>query len=147
MKYDTYTNIHATDDLSIFDFYSDGPNGKFLKRAEFMRTDSDKVYSLVFGDVMPNGDIDDSVISNNGDRNKILATLAYIIELYLNQYPDRWVYFIGNTLSRTRLYRMAISTNYIELSMKFSIYTHIDNVILPFQKNTPLSGLFIRIKS
>ena len=77
---------------------------------------------LAFGDVDGNDDIDDHRVSDNGDRNKILATVVYVIDLYTIKYPGRWIFFKGSTKERTRLYRMAISINLEELSEKFEIY-------------------------
>ncbi len=42
--------------------------------------------------------------------------------MYTMAYPERWVYFEGSTAARTRLYRMAISLNFDELSSHLDIF-------------------------
>lgn len=146
MKYPVYKELKITDDYSIFEFVSFGAAGKIPKRIEFIPTESPDFFNLAFGDIDERGEIDDYSISNNGDRNKILATVAYTVEIYLNKYPDRWVYFRGSTEERTRLYRMAVGINLEELSLKFEIYAEQDNDIVPFKKNIEVLGLLIKKK-
>jgi hypothetical protein len=146
MKYEVYNEIRITDDYSIFEFVSIGQNGNIPKRIEFMPTEIPGFFNLAFGDVGANGEIDDSNVSDNGDRNKILATIAYAIEIYLNKYPGRCVYFKGSTRERTRLYRMAVGLNLEELTTKFEIYAEQQSGIVPFQKNIEVLGLLIKKK-
>ncbi|HEX6429034.1 MAG TPA: hypothetical protein VF008_15165, partial [Niastella sp.] len=98
-----YTEIEADSKYARFEFMSEGHNGKIPKRIEFTSTQWHGVYNLAFGDIKENGDLDDLNISNNGDRNKILATIVKVVESYTNKYPDRWIYFEGSTEHRTRL--------------------------------------------
>lgn len=98
------------------------------------------------GDIDENGEIDDYSISDNGDRNKILATVANAVEIYLTKYPDRWVYFKGSTQERTRLYRMAVGLNFEELSLKYEIYAERKDGIAPFEKNSEVLGLLVKRK-
>jgi hypothetical protein len=144
MKYDIYKEIRVTDDYSIFDFISTGKRGSIPKRIEFMPTEVDGFFNLAFGDVDENGEIDDYSISDNGDRNKILATVAYTVDIYLSKYPERWVYFRGSTEERTRLYRMAIGLNIDELSLKYNIYIEQKDGIVPFQKDIEIIGLLVK---
>ena len=144
MKYDVYKEIRITDDYSIFDFISKGRRGNIPKRIEFMPTEIDGIFNLAFGDVDENGGIDDYSITDNGDRNKILATVAYTVDIYLSKYPERWVYFRGSTEERTRLYRMAIGINIEELSSKFKIYAEQKDGMVPFHKNIEIIGLLVK---
>src|SRR5258708_32918539 len=122
MQYENYPSFHIADDLSVFDFYSVGKRGKVPKRIVFMRTETTGVYNLAFGDIDENGKIDDMKISDNGDRNKILATVAKAVDEYTKRYPRRWIIFTGSTSQRTRLYRMAIGIQWEQLRKKSEIY-------------------------
>ena len=146
MKYEVYDQLQIADDFSIFDFVSEGRNGKISKRIEFMSTDIPGIVNLAFGDIDGDGEINDYSISNNGDRNKILSTVAFATEIYLHKYPERWIYFKGSTEERTRLYRMAIGINFEELRLKFDIYAEQPNGFVPFQKNTQAFGLLVKKK-
>jgi hypothetical protein len=147
VKYAVYKSIKVSDDYSIFEFISRGKQGDINKRIEFMPTDTPNYYNLAFGDVDESGEINDYSISNNGDRNMILATVAYAVEIYLDKHPERWVYFSGSTEERTRLYRMAIGLNFDELKVKFDIYAEIATSIVPFERNIDALGIVVKKKT
>ena len=109
-------------------------------------TEMDNIFNLAFGDVGENGEFDDLRISDNGDRNKILATVVNIITSYTDRYPGRWILFQGSTESRTRLYRMAIGLNLEELSVKFEIYTFEEDKLVLFCKNMNVNAFLIMRK-
>ncbi len=146
MKYEVYRDINTTKDYSEFDFISVGKNGTIHKRIVFEPMQMKGIYSVALLDVDKNGSIRDDTIGNNGDRDKILASVAYTVEIYLGKYPERWVYFRGNTSGKTRLYRMAVGLNIDELVLKFDIYAEQVDGIVPFQKNVPLLGILGRKK-
>ena len=146
MKYEVYGDIEVTDDFNVFDFVSDGRNGSIPKRVAFTKTEWNNVYNLAFGDIDDDNDIDDYSVSNNGDRNKILATVASIVEAYTKKYPDRWIIFRGSTTERTRLYRMAVGLYLEELSTKFEIYAFVNENVVPFVKNLKINAFLIKRK-
>lgn len=146
MKHEAYGDVKVTDDFSVFDFFSTGRNGAILKRIVFIKTERDNVYSLVFGDVDNDGKVDYYSVSNNGDRNIILATIVKAVGGYTQKYPDRWIFFSGSTNERTRLYRMAVGLNLEELSAEFEIYAYVDGQIVPFVKNMKIDGFLIKRK-
>lgn len=147
MKYEIYHHIKISDDLSIFDFLSVGRNGQIPKRIEFAPTEIPGIVNLAFGDINENGEIDDYSISDNGDRNKILATVAFAVEVYLNQYPEKWIYFKGSTEERTRLYRMAIGLNLDELAKKFDLYAEQSEGMVSFRRNIEVKGILVKKKN
>ncbi|GEP92935.1 hypothetical protein SAMN05660909_04898 [Chitinophaga terrae (ex Kim and Jung 2007)] len=146
MKYEVYKDLYIRDMYAIFELFSIGPKGLIPKRIAFIPTEYPDIYNLVFGDINKSDEIDDYSVSDNGDRNKVLATVAYAVEIYLNKHPNRYVFFTGSTKERTRLYRMAIGLNFDELSTKFNIYCQTDTGIIPFQKNISTTGLLIKRK-
>lgn len=149
MKYEYYAAIKTADDLSSFDFVSTGKSGEVVKRVVFMPTEINDVYNLAFGDIMENGEIDDYCITNNGDRNKILATVFDVVNTYTSRYPERMIYFRGSTKERTRLYRIAIGLNLEELSRIFEIYAEIeeDDRFIPFRKNMEIEAFLVKRKA
>ena len=146
MKYDVYRDIEVTDDFNVFDFDSYGRNGTIKKRVAFTKTEWDKVFNLAFGDVDGDNEIDDYSVSDNGDRNKILATIAFIVDAYTKRHPDRWVIFRGSTMERTRLYRMAVGLHLEELSTKFEVYAFVNENVMPFVKNLKINAFLIKRK-
>jgi len=149
MKYEIYSDLVIARDFHVFEFVSTGKFGHIPKRIAFIPTELPEVYNLAFGDINENGEIDDYAISDNGDRSKIPATLAKVIELYTDRFPKRWIYFRGSTNERTRLYRMAISLNLEELSEKFEIYAEAKEIpeFLPFRKNMQIMAFLVKQKN
>jgi hypothetical protein len=149
MKYDMYPDYKYTHDYSVFDFVSIGKNGAIPKKITFTTTELEYVYNLAFGDVDENGDIDDFRISDNGDRNKILATVFNVVDIYTKKFPERWIYFRGSTSERTRLYRIAVGLNLEELSEIFEIYAFTDKQeeLKLFTKNMEISSFVIKRKN
>lgn len=102
---------------------------------------------MAFGDVQGDGSIDDSSISNNKDMEKILATIAKIINLFFDKHPKSSVFFTGSTKARTRLYRMAIGNNWAELSKIYRVDVVLqDGSIAPFAKGTACEAFIIENK-
>ena len=147
MKYEMYLDYIYTNDFSVFDFISIGKNGAIPKRITFTTTELAYVYNLAFGDVDENGNLDDCRISDNGDRNKILATVFNVVDLYTKKYPERWISFRGSTKERTRLYRIAVGLNLEELAMIFEIYAFVEAELKPFCKNMEINAFVIKRKS
>ena len=146
MKYEVYTEIEVTDDFAIFDFISTGRNGDILKRVAFTKTDQDKVYNLALGDVDEDNEINDYAVTDNGDRNKVLATVASIVEAYTKRFPDRWIIFRGSTAERTRLYRIAVGLHLDELSDLYEIRGYVAGDAVPFVKNMKINAFLIKRK-
>lgn len=86
-KYQSKANKTQT----VFYFTSEGPNGRILKKVRYSKIKYkgiNNLYSLGFGDINnETGDFDDSVITDNHDREKVLATVAQTVILFLKRYP------------------------------------------------------------
>jgi hypothetical protein len=122
MSYESYSVAEAREDLSFFEFTSVGPRGNIKKVVAFLPTADPRVFNLAFGDMYSDDSTpDDRVVTDNGDRNRVLATVAEIVDRYTKRYPTRWVYFRGSTKERTRLYRIAITLNLEVLASKYEI--------------------------
>ncbi|MEV4882915.1 hypothetical protein MRBLMN1_001391 [Chitinophaga ginsengisegetis] len=147
MKYGTYQLLQASADLCIFHFISIGPNGNVIKQLAFQETTIPGIYNLCLSDISETGDSDVGKVTNNKDRNLVLATVADIVGIYLERNPNQWILIEGSTSSRTRLYRMAIGINFEELSARFDIYTQRDGKLIPFKKNMPAENFIICLKN
>ncbi len=152
MNYEKYNNVSANSNFLKYEFNSFGPKGVIQKCIHFTETSNAQIFNLAFGNLLENGSIDDLAIDNNLDRNKILATVVSIIYEFSYHYPEKWVFFCGSTIERTRLYRMAITTNFEELSNDFEILGVIDDIELgfvykPFQKGINYFGFLIKQKN
>jgi hypothetical protein len=53
---------------------------------------------------------------------KVLATVASTVYAFTEKYPNAWIVATGSTSVRTRLYRMGMTNNLIEIKEDFDIY-------------------------
>ena len=113
MKLPKY-EIEAEDSLEVFEFTSEGTKGSIPKLIKFSETTLKGFYNLAFGDKnLLTGEIDDKVVSNNGDSEKVLATIVSAVYAFTDRENEAWIYATGSTPTRTRLYRIGI-TKYLE---------------------------------
>lgn len=114
MKLDRY-ELKAGQNLTTFEFLSEGPKGPIRKLIQFQRMNLPNLYNLAFGDVNSlTGQFDDKIITDNNDTEKVLATVVASVYAFTGQYPDTWIYATGSTATRTRLYRIGIN-KYFEI--------------------------------
>lgn len=155
-KYDILTSTGS----EVFEFISEGKKGEIEKIIQFENTffPDEPLYNLAFGDKkyrtikgVRTMYVDDSVGSENGDRDKVLATVVVAVYEYTSVYKDRSIIFTGSDDRRTRLYRMAISKNYDELSKDYDIFGAVKegNLLLkvPFNSNTTFFAYIIKRKA
>ena len=122
MKKDKY-QYKSEGQFEYFEFYSEGPKGVIKKVVEFQLTIQEDVYNLAFGDYSDKArEIDDLSVTNNGDSLKVLATVASTIYAFIEKHPNAVVVATGSTAARTRLYRMGITNNLVEISEDFLIF-------------------------
>ena len=134
-------------DATIFEFTSVGPKGNIRKRVIYSKTQVEGLYNLAFGDKDLNtGEIDDTVITDNKDSLKVLATVAFTIYTFVKAYPSAWVGITGSTKARTRLYQIGISNNLEYIMADFVVLGKKDKVWHPFEKNTEYEAFLITLK-
>ncbi|MCF8374049.1 MAG: hypothetical protein K9H64_20675 [Bacteroidales bacterium] len=111
-----------------------------------MPTNYKDLYNLGFGDKnLETGEIDDQAISNNGDSEKVLATVVATLYTFTVKHPNAMVYATGSTNSRTRMYRMGIAKYLDEVINDFEIYGELDNDWEEFKKDVEYEG-FLAIR-
>jgi hypothetical protein len=113
----------------------------------FATTDLPNIYSLTLANLLPDGSLDDTTVSDNGDMEKILATVFQCITVFLNDYPDSIVGFSGSSVSRTRLYQIAIARELEEANTRFNVWGFTQDIIEPFQRNKAYEGFLISFKN
>jgi len=139
--------LASSDMMMTFEFISEGPKGLIHKLVRYQPTNLKDVYNIAFGDKdAKTGDIDDTVISNNSDSEKVLATVAATIYAFTDKYPDIWIYATGSTKARTRLYRMGISKFLSEVSEDFEVLGELNDAWDKFRENIDYEGFLVRRK-
>lgn len=146
MSLDQY-NLKADEAFMSFEFISKGPKGEIIKLIQYTRLDRGDIYNLGFGDKDElTGDINDIVITDNKDREKVLATVVASVYIFTANYPHSWIFLEGSTQSRTRLYRMAISVYFDELNKHFNIFGFVENKWVGFEKDYDYIAFLIKRK-
>ena len=126
---------YRTNEQNIdYEFESVGPIRKILKIARFTKI-GEYLYNFGFGDLDPTtGNISDTVVSNNSDGDKVLATVANIIVNFFEIYPHADVFIKGTSDARTRRYQMGISKYFGEISRSLEILGYFEGNWVPFEK-------------
>lgn len=149
MRLEKYELKEDTNKIA-FEFTSEGPKGSILKGVFYSKLNIEgvkNVYNLAFGDKdSDSGEIDDRVITDNQDCEKVLATVANTVVIFTNHYPKAKIYFEGSNDARTRLYQMAISKYFYELSETFDIKGYFSKKWSPFEKDINYEAFFITRK-
>ena len=119
-RYPSFTS----NDYQDYEFYSEGPKGKVKKIVHYEKVNEKPIiYNIAFGDEdEETGRINDTAVTNNQDRDMVLATVASTIIDFTNHYGNHLIHAEGSTPARTRLYQMGISSIWEEISTDFEVY-------------------------
>ena len=140
MKVEKY-NLKASSKGRRYEFVSEGPKGAIRKLIEFQETQDEGLFNLAFGDKAPLTDeIDDLVVTDNGDTEKVLATVVAAVYAFCDQYPDAYIYASGSTESRTRLYRMGITKYLDQMQQDFYLFGQISDDFPVFEPGMTYEG-------
>ena len=139
--------LESDRNLLLFEFVSLGTKGRIIKIVQYTETNLKNVYNLGFGDKdEKTGEISDLVITNNGDSRQVLATVASTVYAFTSKYPDAWIYAKGSNNARTRLYRIGITNNLIEIKKDFEIFGLKDSQWHTFRKGIDYEAFLIKRK-
>jgi hypothetical protein len=143
-------NIEVNSTKTSFEFVSEGPKGRILKRIEYSELKVkgiENLYNLGFGDVnLESNDIDFSVITDNKDSEKVLATVINTIYIFAKYHPEAKIHFEGVNKARTRLYQIAISVYFEDFSKTFDIQGYTSEKWFNYEKNISHEAFLITLK-
>lgn len=126
-----------TEENHRYEFNSKGPKGIVRKIVIYDTTNFEviPIFNLVFGDWDPlTGRPDDTVVTNNNDRKKVLSTVAATVLEFMRERPNAAIYAKGSTLSRTRLYRMGIALIWDEIKEEMDLFGRLNGRWYDFTK-------------
>ena len=133
---------YSREEQTRYTFISSGKE-EIIKVIAFSTTRYQNILNMGFGDLMPDGNIDDKRNSNNGDMVRVLATVIQILKTFLSNYPEYKIFFKGSTDRRTSFYQRIISIHYNELTLEYKITALIKNengyIEVNFDKNATIS--------
>jgi hypothetical protein len=147
MKDDSYP--YDRTQSSSYTFTSIGKK-RIDKQVVFTPTSVPNIVNMGFGDVLPDGSIDDKANSNNGDIVRVLATTVQILIDFTSKFPDIEIFFAGSTLERTKLYTRVLRTYYYTFNKAFIIRGLIKDgegyTELPFEPKADLKFVGFLVK-
>jgi hypothetical protein len=147
MKHEKY-QLESDRKLLLFEFTSVGPKGTIKKLVQYTETNLKNFFNLGFGDKdASTGEINDTIITNNGDSQKVLATVASTVYAFTDKHPDAWIYAKGSNFVRTRLYRIGITNNLKEIEKDFHVFGLKDDQWHEFRIGTEYQAFLIRRKN
>ncbi|SEL97802.1 DUF6934 family protein [Parapedobacter koreensis] len=140
-------HIEIDDKHTVYEFTSIGPKGDVCKIVKYSETNLKNLFNLGFGDKNPEtNEVDDLVVTNNGDSQKVLATVAATVYHFTDRYPDASIIATGSTKARTRLYQMGISNNLEAIEKDFLVYGLKAKKWEPFNKKTTYEAFLVKRK-
>lgn len=128
-------------------FESVGPNGKISKNILYSSTSIPDFYNLALGDVRIDGSLDIFSKTNNGDLEKIMATVIQTMLIFLNRYPNAKVFFTGSTPARTRLYQIVLAKEITKVTDFLTVLGLYDESLEPFEANKTYEAFVISKKN
>ena len=147
MQEDRY-RVETSFDLTTFEFVSEGPKGRIEKVVVYSEINLKDVYNLAFGDKDPiSGFLNDLTVTNNGDSQKVLATVAATLYAFTEERIKATIVATGSTAARTRLYRMGITNNLESIKDDFEVFGLTENKKWEaFRKNITYGAFLVRRK-
>lgn len=128
-------------------FTSEGTQGIVEKLIIFQATYLKHVFNLAFGDINPKtGEIDDLIVTNNEDSEKVLITVATAVFEFTERYKNCFVNLKGSTKSRTRLYQMGITKYWQEISCDFVVFAEVQKDWVNFEANLKYEAFLVSRK-
>ena len=131
-KYD----IRTGETVFIYEFTSVGTKGSIQKMIDFQYTNLKDI----------TGEIDDKVVSNNGDMEKVLATIVAAVYSFTDRFPEAWIYAEGSTPARTRLYRINIVKYLFAINEDFDLRCLLNGEWEEFNPSVDYQGFVVKRK-
>jgi hypothetical protein len=139
--------VENNPDYTVFEFLSVGTKGTIIKQIRYSKYHNLDVYNLGFGDFdEKNNEINDLVITDNGDFEKVLATVASTLYIFTEEHPEVWVLIRGSSKSRIRLYQIGITKFFNEINQTFNIQGLKEKIWYDFEKNINFEAFLIKRK-
>ena len=138
--------IESSVGSTYFEFVSSGINGNIVKVVKYVPfTNQTELFNLGFGDKnIETGELDDLVVTNNGDTDKVLATVGMTVYDFFEEHPYATVYLKGSTGSRTRLYQISITKFIEQITIDFDVYGELEDQFERFRKYVSYNGFLIQ---
>ena len=131
-------------------FIAKGRKGAIKKVVRFTKMDTSTLtyYNLGFGDWNEKENkIDDFIVSNNQDAERVLATVSATVVDFTNHHLEVFIFAQGSSASRTRRYQMGLNKYWEQIAPMFEVFGLVeDQGFLPFEKGKNYSAFIVKRK-
>ena len=141
-----FYEFSVSDDATFYEFDSIGEKRVVHKQVKFSPGFIPDFYWLALVDLLDDGSVSDSSRPNQGDVERVLATVLQTMLTFFKQYPTASVAFAGSTESRTRLYNIAIIRELNNARDTFTIQGYIDGKFEVYSPNKAYTGFAVSLK-
>jgi hypothetical protein len=143
-----YYEYYSDNQCLYFEFESVSKSKTVKKIIVFSPLENNQnLYNLALADANEDGSFSDKAVTNNDDMEKVIATVIQAILRFFEKYPSKWVYIEGSTPDRTRLYRIVISKELLEVKKIVDIYGILGAEIEEFIKNRAYDSFVLALNS
>ena len=102
-----------------FIFESEGNQGQIIKIVQFTQLENNE-WNLGFGD-LKDGTIDDSIMSSNQDAFKVIKTVAKVVTVFFQEYPQSRVIIKPIDDKRKKLYNYVFQRHNNDIEHIFNV--------------------------
>ncbi len=136
MSLDQY-EVEFSEYHTDYEFVSVGKRGSILKVVQYTKMSYSNWYNLGFGDKnLETGKWGDLTVSDNGDDEKVLATVGATAIDFLDWHPQATIFATGSTPVRTRKYQMGLNRIHGALTEGYDVQGFVGGQWQPFERNT-----------
>ena len=137
-----FYDFRILENAARFEFESVGKH-TVRKVVLYLETSLSGVYNLVLADLLDNGELDVTTITNNNDRDTVLSTVTQTLFVFFKENPSAKVVFTGSTPARTRLYQIALMQELPRAIRYFEVQGFTNGRWELFQPNRSYDGFVI----
>ena len=137
-------DIFPSNGKKQFIFLSEGSQGIIAKFIFFSLMPTNE-WNLGFGD-WKNGDISDSVVTNNYDALKVMRTVAKATLEFFGEHPESIVVIKPVDEKRKRLYNLLFQKHFKEIDLIFKLSGFIKGIEEPYSPENTYDNFTIRLK-
>lgn len=129
-----------------FSFISEGPR-TVAKQVIYAETTLPDFFNLALADIETDGSPNFYSVRNNGDLERIMATVAQTLLVFFRSHPRAKVAFTGSTPARTRLYQIILAREMEAVAADFVLSGVKENTLEDFRPNRDYDGFVITLRS
>ena len=140
-----FYNFQVGAEARNFSFSSAGPR-PVEKRIIYAETTLPDFFNLALADLEEDGSLNFYSVRNNGDLERIMATIAQTLLVFFQHYPTAKVAFTGSTTARTRLYQIILARESHAVAVDFVLSGVKDGLLETLRPNRDYDGFVIALQ-